>query len=88
MVWKGSLMNDAYKKQIDGAANSKANDITLGNVSIEATDGGRRLFKRGAYLGFEAIVKALDGNTLIKAASILGISRKTLYRKMKGYGLV
>jgi len=41
-----------------------------------------------AQLEYEAIVKALDGNTLIKAASILGISRKTLYRKMKEYGLV
>jgi transcriptional regulator of acetoin/glycerol metabolism len=78
----GELLVQAAKRRRSGT-------IELGDLPAEARTAGHRRLTPIEALERDAIVQALLGNSQSpsKAAAALGISRATIYRKLRRYGI-
>lgn len=88
--WPGNLaeLRSALEAAVEAAGGADLNLVHLGPQFRAGLD-GRRPLSRIESLERDAIAQALDecGGNRVRAAELLGISRSTLYRRLRLFGL-
>ena len=86
--WPGNIRQLESVLQ-QAVAASRNGVVTAGALPEELRTGGSRRLSRIERLEFEAVQQALEdaGGNKVTAETLLGVSRSTLYRKIRCYGL-
>jgi sigma-54 dependent transcriptional regulator, acetoin dehydrogenase operon transcriptional activator AcoR len=87
--WPGNIAELRRVVQL-AAKRTRAGSITVDDLPPECRSQNRRVLNPIESMERDAIVRALteSGNNRAQAARSLGISRATIYRKIKEYGIV